>query len=401
MTNGRSELVLKYITKVLSFEELPHWSVILISVQIDRIRLATVPVELSAPLRTSDGVHKSRNATLIEVTDSSGHVGWGENVAPTGVLYVGESHADSVHVMREQLIPYLVTRDVMVKEMDPQMWWGIDGFHFAKHALESALWDLWARKENTSLKNLLGGQREVIVAGVVVGMSDTIDEVVAECITRRDEGYRRIKLKISPGHDIEVVRNVRSALGDEYVLQVDANGAYTSEHIDYLGQLGAFNVQFIEQPFAHDDIASHIELERQGSVRVCMDESISSRTDLVHMLDLDACSVVNIKPSRVGGIGEAVAMHDIVRERGIDAWVGGMLETGIGRASCLAFASLPGFTMTPDLSASRRYFARDITEPFELHDGSLDVPHSAGIGVVPLSEVLTDGTTRIETVFER
>jgi O-succinylbenzoate synthase len=386
---------------VLLVEELAWPHVILVCVQVDRIRLVTVPVELSAPLRTSDGIHQSRSATLIEITDSQGFVGWGENVAPTGVHYVGESHADSVHVMREQLIPYLVTRDVMVKEMDPQMWWGIDGFHFAKHALESALWDLWARKENTSLKNLLGGQREVIVAGVVVGMSDTIDEVVAECITRRDEGYRRIKLKISPGHDIEVVRNVRSALGDEYVLQVDANGAYTSEHIDYLGQLGAFNVQFIEQPFAHDDIASHIELERQGNVRVCMDESISSRTDLVHMLDSEACTIVNIKPSRVGGIGEAVAMHDIVRERGVDAWVGGMLETGIGRASCLALASLPGFTMTPDLSASHRYFVRDITEPFEMNDGCLRIPEGPGIGVVPLSHVLDDDATRIETVFER
>jgi O-succinylbenzoate synthase len=387
--------------KVLFLVELPPQRVIITAVQIDRIRIITVPVELNAPLRTSDGIHQSRNATLIEVTNTDGVVGWGENVAPTGVHYVGESHPDSVQVMCEQLIPSLASRDVVAKEMNPNTWWGIEGFNFAKHAIESAVWDLWARKENTSLKNLLGGQRNTIIVGVVVGMSDTIDEVVAECVQRCNEGYQRIKLKISPGHDIEVVRQVRDALGDEYLLQVDANGVYTSEDIEHLGQLGAFNVQFIEQPFAHDDITSHIELERQGSVRVCMDESISSRTDLVHMLDLGACSVVNIKPSRVGGIGEAVAMHNIVRERGIDAWVGGMLETGIGRASCLAVASLPGFTMTPDLSASHRYFARDITEPFELRDGALGVPGGAGIGVVPLSEVLTDDTTVIETVFER
>lgn len=368
---------------------------------IDRIRLVTVPVELSAPLRTSDGIHQSRNATLIEITDSRGYVGWGENVAPTGVHYVGESHQESVQAMRDQLIPILVTRNIAVEEMNPATWWGIDGCHFAKHALESALWDLRARQEGISLQRLLGGQRDEIVVGVVVGVSDSIDEVVNECVVRRDEGYRRIKLKIAPGHDIEVVRHVRGALGDDYVLQVDANGAYTTEHIEYLGQLGAFNIQFIEQPFADDDIASHIELERQGSVRVCMDESISSRTDLVHLLDLGACSVVNIKPSRVGGIGEAIAMHDIVRERGVDAWVGGMLETGIGRASCLALASLPGFTMTPDLSASQRYFVRDITEPFELHDGAIGIPRGAGIGVVPLSEVLVDKATLIETVFER
>ena len=375
--------------------------VILTPVQIDRIRLVTVAVEVPVPLRTSDGIHQSRQATLIEITDSNGIVGWGENVAPTGVHYVGESHPDSVSVMREQLIAPLVTREVIVEHMDPHTWWNVEGFAFAKHALESAIWDVYARSQHTSLKNLLGGTRDTIVSGVVVGISDTIDEVVAECIMRRDEGYRRIKLKISPGHDIEVVRQVRDVLSDDYVLQVDANGAYNAEHITHLGQLATFNIQFIEQPFAQDDIASHVELVRTGSVQVCMDESISSRADLVQMLDLDACTIVNIKPSRVGGIGEAVAMHDIVRERGVDAWVGGMLETGIGRASCLALASLPGFTMTPDLSASNRYFVRDVTEPFEINDGTLRVPHGLGIGVVPLSEVLNDDATGIETVFER
>ncbi|CAB4647311.1 unannotated protein [freshwater metagenome] len=397
----RAELVLFRVDECTYLVELRFWSVILVTVQIDRIRLVTVPVELSAPLRTSDGIHKSREATLIEITDSQGYVGWGENVAPTGVHYVGESHQDSVQTMRDQFIPLLVSREVAVEEMDRNGWWGTEAFNFAKHALESAVWDLHARKENTSLKNILGGQLDSIVVGVVVGMSDTIDEVVAECVQRRNEGYRRIKIKISPGHDIEVVRQVRAVLGDEYLLQVDANGAYTVEHIEHLNQLDAFNVQFIEQPFAHDDIDSHIALARQGRVRVCMDESISSRKDLEQMLDLGACSVVNIKPSRVGGIGEAVAMHNIVRARGVDAWVGGMLETGIGRASCLAVASLPGFTMTPDLSASRRYFARDITDPFEMHDGEIRVPKGPGIGVVPAPDILASDAIRIETVFER
>lgn len=399
--HSRSESVPFRVDECTFVVELQLWSVILISVQIDRIRLVTVPVELSAPLRTSDGIHKSRDATLIEITDSHGYVGWGENVAPTGVHYVGESHQDSVQMMRDQFIPHLVSRDVNVEDMDSNGWWGAEGFNFAKHALESAVWDLHARKENTSLKNILGGQRDSIVVGVVVGMSDTIDEVVAECDQRRNEGYRRIKIKISPGHDIEVIRQVRAALGDEFLLQVDANGAYRSEHIEHLNQLDAFNVQFIEQPFAHDDVDAHIALARQGRVRVCMDESISSRKDLEQMLNLGACSVVNIKPSRVGGIGEAVAMHNIVWARGVDAWVGGMLETGIGRASCLAVASLPGFTMTPDLSASRRYFARDITEPFVMHDGEIRVPGGPGIGVVPSPDVLASDVIRIETVFER
>jgi O-succinylbenzoate synthase len=370
-------------------------------VQIDRIRVVTVPVDLVTPLRTSDGAHQSRNATLLEITDSDGCVGWGENVAPSAVLYVGESREASLQMMREKFIPYVADRDVHVGEMDPHSWWGIGGFPFAKHAVESAVWDLHARHMGQSLKTMLGGHRDAISPGVVVGISNTIDAVVEECVMRQREGYRRVKLKIAPGQDIEVVRQVRGALGDDYVLQVDANGAYSAHQVEHLHQLAQFNLEFIEQPFAHDDVSSHVELARKGALRVCMDESISSCADLIEMLDLGACSVVNIKPSRVGGIGEAVAMHNIVLSRGIDAWVGGMLETGIGRASCLALATLPGCTMTPDLSASNRYFVRDVTEPFELIDGTICVPDGQGIGVVPTDDILADATTIIETVFER
>lgn len=382
-------------------EELQVCGVIISRVQIDRIRVVTVPMEVIAPLKTSGGVHGSRNGTLIEITDSQGIVGWGENVAPDGVDYVGESKQDSIAKMREHLIAELVMRDCVIAEMNPSTWWGIEGFQFAKHALESALWDVHARAQNTSVKNLLGGTRDTIAPGVVVGLSDTIDEVIAECFVRINQGYRRIKLKITLGHDVEVVRQVRNAIGDEFVLQVDANGSYTSDHKEHLNQLGEFNLQFIEQPFAVDNIEAHIQFSQSGSVPVCMDESISSSVDLVKMLDLGACSVVNIKPSRVGGIGEAVVMHDIVLSRGVDAWVGGMLETGIGRASCLAVASMPGFTLTPDLSASNRYFLRDVTVPFELHNGVIDVPDSLGIGRTPTAGILTEDTTIIETVFER
>jgi O-succinylbenzoate synthase len=303
--------------------------------------------------------------------------------------------------MRRLCIPDIVERESEIGAINPATWWSVEGHFFAKHAIESALWDIEARARGVSLSQLLGGTREQIRPGVVIGLADTIDEVLNECVLRLNEGYQRLKIKIEPGRDSEVLRAVRACVGDDVVLQEDANGAYGSVDIDALSRLSEFNLQFIEQPFAADDVQSHIQLSRVGAIAVCMDESICSSADLEHMVSVGACSIVNVKPSRVGGIGEARVMHDIAHARGIDAWVGGMLETGIGRASCLALASLPGFTLTPDLSASKRYFARDITEPFVLHEGVIRVPTQPGIGVVPREDVLCDASTVIETVYEQ
>jgi O-succinylbenzoate synthase len=337
----------------------------------------------------------------VEVRDSDGVIGWGENVAPAGVVYVDEIADESLKVTCELIAPLLAGRDVDVFEMMPESWWGVSGHNFAKHAVESAVWDLHARRESRSLRETLGGTRTAIVPGVVVGISDTVAETVAEVQQRIAEGYGRVKIKISPGHDGEVLRAVRSACGDGLLLQADANAAYSSSDIAMLCSLDEFNLQFIEQPFSSSDLQSHAELSRRSHTAVCLDESICTVDELLTALEMKACSVVNIKPSRVGGIGAAVQMHHILQSRGIDAWVGGMLESGIGRASCLALASLPGFTMTPDLSASARYFASDITAPFEMVNGEIRVPTGPGIGVQPLSEVLSSPETRIQTIFER
>lgn len=370
-------------------------------VRIDRVRLVQVPMEVVSPLRTAGGDHGSRLATLVELTAADGIVGWGENVAPASVAYVGEMHTESVAAMRELLVPVLTTGDFDVAEMDPSSWWGIDGWRIAKHALESAVWDIEARRRGMSLSRLLGGTRDHVSPGVVVGMADSIDDVVSECARRVGEGYSRVKVKIAPGWDVDVVRAVRAAVGADVIIQLDANGSYTGSDINHLCHLAEFDVQFIEQPFTAGDLGAHAALAAMGAVHVCLDESVMDRAQLAEAIRLAACTVVNIKPSRVGGIGEAVAMHDMLRGHGIDAWVGGMLETGIGRASCLALASLPGFTFTPDLSASNRYFLRDLTAEFELVDGRIAVPDGPGIGVVPRAEVLSDAGTRAETVFER
>jgi O-succinylbenzoate synthase len=353
------------------------------------------------PLRTSDGQHQSRLATLVEVRDSDGVIGWGENVAPAGVVYVDESTDESLKAMCELIAPLLAGRDVDVFEMLPESWWGVAGHRFAKHAVESAVWDLHARRESKSLRDVLGGSRSSITPGVVVGITDTVAETVAEVQQRIAEGYGRVKIKISPGRDGDVLRGIRSACGDELLLQADANAAYSSRDMELLCSFDEFNLQFIEQPFGAKDLQLHAELSRRSRTAVCLDESICTVDELLGAIEMKACSVVNVKPSRVGGIGAAVQMHHIVKSHGIDAWVGGMLESGIGRASCLALASLSGFTMTPDLSASSRYFASDITVPFEMVNGEIQVPEGPGIGVQPLPEVLSAPETRIQTVFER
>ena len=369
--------------------------------RIDRIRVFLTPLNLVEPLRTSDGVHESRQATLVEVTNSDGLVGWGENVAPAGVAYVGESATASFEAMVDLLAPLMSGRDIDVLEMLPQTWWGVDGHNFAKHALESAVWDLHAQSVNSSLRDVLGGTRTHITPGVVVGLADSIAETVAEVQRRTVQGYKRVKVKIAPGRDAEVLRAIREACDDTLVLQADANAAYARQDIDHLCSLDEFNLQFIEQPFAAADLPSHVLLAKRSATAVCLDESICSVDELMTAIEMKACSVVNIKPSRVGGIGAAVQMHHILKSHEMDAWVGGMLESGIGRASCLALASLPGFTLTPDLSASSRYFANDLTEPFELVNGEIEVPLGIGLGVTPRAEVLSSPATQIQTVFQR
>lgn len=369
--------------------------------RIDRIRVFRTPLRLVEPLRTSDGIHESRNATLIELTDSNGVVGWGENVAPSGVAYVGETAHASFQAMTELLAPLLAGRDIDVFEMLPDTWWGIEGHLFAKHALESAVWDLYARSQNTSLREVLGGTRTSIEPGVVVGLADSIEETVAEVQGRIAQGYGRVKVKIAPGRDVEVLRAIREACGDALVLQADANAAYSRSDIEHLCSFDEFNLQFIEQPFAAEDVPSHVLLSQRTTTPICLDESVCTVNELMTAIEMKACSVVNIKPSRVGGIGAATQMHHILKSHEIDAWVGGMLESGIGRASCLALASLPGFTLTPDLSASSRYFATDLTEPFEMVNGEIAVPAGVGIGVTPTEAVLSSPETQIQTVFQR
>jgi O-succinylbenzoate synthase len=272
------------------------------------------------------------------------------------------------------------------------------GNYMAKAALEAALLDYFTRLEGISLASYLGATQTRVASGVSVGIQPSIDKLLEVVGRYVADGYVRIKLKIEPGRDIEPVRAVRKAFGDAMLLQVDANAAYRVEDAEHLARLDEFNLLLIEQPLPEEDLVGNVELAKRVRTPICLDESITTIEVARGALDIGACSIINIKPGRVGGYLEAKKIHDLCLARGVPVWCGGMLETGIGRAANLALAALPGFTLPGDTSASKRYFATDVTTPFELRDGYIDVPIGPGIGVTPITSILEAMTSRVDTI---
>ena len=237
--------------------------------------------------------------------------------------------------------------------------------------------------------------RDAVDSGVSVGIMDSVPALLDAVACYLDQGYLRIKLKIEPGWDIEPVRAVRERFGDDVLLQVDANTAYTLRDARHLARLDPFDLLLIEQPLPEDDVRGHAELARLITTPVCLDESIESAKDAADAIAIGACSIVNVKPGRVGGYLEARRVHDVCAANGVPVWCGGMLETGIGRAANVALAALPNFTLPGDTSASDRYFREDLTDPFVLEDGRLRVPVGPGIGVTPSDDRLEAATTAV------
>jgi O-succinylbenzoate synthase len=272
------------------------------------------------------------------------------------------------------------------------------GHRMAKAALEMAVLDAELRTEGRSWARELGAVHDRVPSGVSVGIFDSIPQLLDAVDGYLDAGYVRIKLKIEPGWDIEPVRAVRERFGDDVLLQVDANTAYTLRDARHLAQLDAFDLLLIEQPLEEEDVLGHAELARQISTPVCLDESIVSAQTAAAAIRLGACSVINIKPGRVGGYLEAVRIHDLAAAHGLPVWCGGMVETGLGRAANAALGALPGFTLPGDISASDRFYQTDVTEPLVLEDGHMAVPTGPGLGVTPIPEVLRAVTTSTEWI---
>ena len=362
--------------------------------KLEAIELIRVLMPLVEPFRTSFGVQNDRDVLLVRVVSEQGE-GWGEFVAPAEPRYSSEFVDAAESVIRRFIAPALLARpELSAARVTPLVDW-IRGHPMAKGAVEMAVLDAELRAAEVPLADYLGGIRDEVPVGVSVGIADSIGALLDRVGEYLSEGYNRVKLKIEPGWDVEPVRAVRERFGDELLLQVDANTAYQRADLRHLVRLDSFGLLLIEQPFPKEDLASHAALAKLCATPVCLDESIESAADAFRAIVAGACQVVNVKAGRVGGYLEARRVHDVCAAAGVPVWCGGMLETGIGRAANVALASLPNFTLPGDISASDRYYACDVTEPFVLTGSSLKVPGGPGVGVQVNDSVLADlGATR-------
>jgi O-succinylbenzoate synthase len=367
-------------------------------VRIENIELRRVHLPLVRPFRTSFGTAAERETTIVRVTTASAE-GWAECAAEPDPLYSSEFLDGCDLVIRDHLIPRLqalgdrLTAEHVATALAP-----VKGHPMSKAVLETAILDAQLKETGVSFGQHLGAVHDRVPAGVSVGIMDSIDELLDAVGQYLAEGYLRIKLKIEPGWDLAPVRAVREQFGDEILLQVDANTAYTLADARHLAQLDPFDLLLIEQPMGEDDILGHASLAKLIRTPICLDESIESARDAAAAITLGACSIINVKPARVGGYLEARRIHDVAASHGVPVWCGGMLETGIGRAANVALAGLPNFVLPGDTSASNRYYTQDLTPPFVLEDGYLRVPTGPGIGVDVLPDVLSEVTASIEDI---
>lgn len=366
----------------------------------------SLEIPLVRPFRTSFGSQSVRDVVLVEAVSEAGVSGWGECVTMAWPGYSAEYTRGAVNVMREFLIPTLMPLVVASAEGGtatpaPDSVRSalalMQGNPMAKSAIETALLDLWLKQRNLSLGEFLGATRDQVDCGVSVGISSSIEELMIEVGQYIDEGYRRIKLKVEPGWDVDALRAVREQW-PEIPLQVDANQAYRRSDADHLAKFDEFDLLLIEQPLPEDDLLGHRLISSVVSTPICLDESILSVDSAESAIEFGATTIINIKPGRVGGFLAARDIHDLCVERSIPVWCGGMLETGVGRAANIALAALPGFVLPGDTSASNRYYKEDVTEPFVLVNGQLRVPTNPGIGVEPIAENLAEMSTATERI---
>lgn len=357
------------------------------------VEIRTIAMPLREPFRTSFGTEHVREAVLVRAVGDLSE-GWGECGAGTGPFYSSEYTRGAADVLERHLVPALAgLGDIDGHRVAPVLA-AVAGHRMAKAALETAILDADLRSRGESFAHALGAVRTEVPCGVSVGIAASIPQLLDRVDGYLHDGYRRIKLKIEPGWDIEPVRAVRERFGD-ILLQVDANAAYRLHDARHLARLDEFDLLLLEQPLPEDDLLGHAALAAQLSTPICLDESIVSARAAATAITLGACRIVNIKPGRVGGYLEARRIHDVCVAHGVPVWCGGMLETGLGRAANLALAALPGFAFPGDTSASERYYRTDLTEPFVLSDGHLAVPDGPGIGVDPRPDVLDEVTTTV------
>jgi O-succinylbenzoate synthase len=357
-------------------------------VRIERVELFMVRLPLKRPYETSMAVETHETHVIVRL-EGEGAVGWGESVANETPWYSGETPSTVWVMLEEVLIPHLLGNAFdHPRDVAAALAWVRDA-RMAKACIEMAAWDLAAKRAGRSLSSFIGGTRDRILCGVAIGLHPTIDALLARIDEELAGGYQRVKLKIKPGKDIEIAEAVRKRYPDlDFML--DANSAYTLADTPAFERMDHARPMMFEQPLAHDDMIDHAALQKRIRAPVCLDESIRHAEDARKAIGIGATRIVNIKPGRVGGLAEAIRVHDTCRERGVPVWCGGMLEMGIGRAHNVHLASLEGFSLPGDVAASKRYFATEIIgEPFDVDpDGTMKVPSGPGIGVTVLEDVI-------------
>ncbi|MGG1367792.1 o-succinylbenzoate synthase [Priestia megaterium] len=346
---------------------------------IKKIHLYKIDMKLLSPFSTSYGTVQDRELILLEVEDEQGFTGWGEVVAFSSPWYTEETIQTCFHMLDDFLIPSLLHQQLQKPEDVQKLFKPLKRNNMAKAALDCAVWDLYAKRQNKPLSEVIGGVRAAVEAGVVVGLND-ISIMKEQIKTYMKDGYKRFKVKIKPGADYELLKQIR----DEFPsipLMADANSAYTLSDSDSLKKLDELNLMMIEQPLSSDDILDHRLLQKQMKTPICLDESIVSYEDARHAVEQRSCKIINVKIGRVGGISVAKQIHDLCAQHGVRLWVGGMLEAGISRAHNIALATLPSFTIPGDISASSRYWEKDIIKPeVEVEAGVIKVKGKPGIG---------------------
>jgi o-succinylbenzoate synthase len=363
-------------------------------ITIKTITLHPVELPLKSPFRTSYGTQTHKHAAIIAVHTTDGVIGWGEASFEQFPAYDAETMTTGLHVLRDFLMPMMTGQTLTEPTNSPALVAAVRGHRFAKAGLEAAIWDAFAKTNHMRLVDLLARYagdtpRDAIPVGAAVSLQSTIEETLALIQRRVEQGYTRIKLKIKPGQDVDLLAAVRGRF-PAVPLMADANSAYTLADSDTLAQLDRYELMMIEQPLAYDDLYEHHLLSQRINTPICLDESVKSARDWRLALHIGAGHVLNLKPGRVGGFTEALAIYRLAVDYQADLWIGGMLETGIGRAAALALAALPGVTLPGDISASDRYFTQDIVEPaFTLGaDGLMHLPIGDGIGVSVMVERL-------------
>jgi O-succinylbenzoate synthase len=362
------------------------------------VELYLVSLPLIRPFTTSSHTKDHLDHILVRARDETGAEGWGECASAADPYYCSETTESSWHILRDFLVPELLGVAWEHPDAAAATWANVRGNNFAKAGLEMACWDLYCRVRDQPLARLIGGTRQEIHSGVSLGIEPTVAGILEQVERFLDQGYRRIKMKIGPGRDLEYLRAVRDRWPD-ILLMADANSAYSLDNpadIQALRALDALNLMMIEQPLADDDIIDHARLQAELATPICLDESIHSVHDARKALDLGSCRIINIKVSRLGGLSEARRVHDLCLSRGVPVWCGGMHEFGVGRAANVAISSLPGFTLPGDVSASDRAYREDIVDPpIRAHAGAIDVPwNSPGLGFDANLERIKQRTVR-------